>query len=399
MQLSLPGAPHLTYCTNIHAGESWADVRSSLGEFLPAVKSAMTPDKPLAVGLRLSAQAARTLADPAALAEFKEFMSCGGYYVISINAFPYGTFHGVPVKDGVYAPDWRSPERLRYTNQVGDLLAAMAPIGIETSISTVPGAFRAAIGSTADIERMVENLVRCAAHLYELNQTKGRSIILAVEPEPACFLETTQELVDFFGTHVFSEAARKLFAGITGVAPRRAAELLREHIGICYDVCHSAVAFEDPEVSLAALEAADIRVAKIQLSAALKLKPVTASTAQHLRKFDDGIYLHQTVQSDHGRKVSFTDLPDALAALETGAVEGEWRVHCHVPLFTDSFADLQSTQDELRVVLGLCRRKPITLQLEVETYTWNILPPELRRGGLADSIIRELAWVQRELSA
>ena len=34
------GQVHLTYCTNIHAGESWSDIRASLDGHVPAIKAA-----------------------------------------------------------------------------------------------------------------------------------------------------------------------------------------------------------------------------------------------------------------------------------------------------------------------------------------------------------------------
>lgn len=399
MQLRLPGAPHLTYCTNIHAGESWPQVRASLADYLPYVKRRICPDRDLAVGLRLSARAAYALKAPDTLEEFKRFLDEGNFYVLTVNAFPFGDFHGVRVKEAVYAPDWRTPERLHYTTLVADILADLAPVGLETSISTVPGAFRTDVAGTACIDAIVDGLVRCAAHLYELTATKGRSIVLAIEPEPACFLETTQELIDFFEAHLLAPPARQLFARLTGVSPHMAERLLRQHVGICYDVCHSAVAFENPEDVLGKLLDAGIRVAKIQLSSALKLPRVNAESAVSLRMFDDGVYLHQTVQTDQGRIVRFTDLPDALAALEQGDAAGEWRVHCHVPLFADCSAPLHSTREELRSVLDLCRRRAVAAHLEVETYTWNVLPSPLRGQSLADDIVRELAWVRQELAA
>ena len=45
---------HLTYCTNIHAGESWPEVRASLRRNLPAIKAAVAPDRPLGVGLSVA---------------------------------------------------------------------------------------------------------------------------------------------------------------------------------------------------------------------------------------------------------------------------------------------------------------------------------------------------------
>lgn len=399
MQLSLPGRPHLTYCTNIHAGESWAEIRTALAQHLPRVKSEISADSPMGVGLRLSAAAASDLADPATLAEFRCFLSDGGFYVFTINAFPYGSFHGERVKERVYAPDWRTPERLRFTNQVADLLSELAPDGMAVSISTVPGAFKAEVEGQGDIARISEGYVRAAAHLHGIFQATGRTIVLAIEPEPACFLETTEEAVRFFHDHLFSGAGCRLFSHLTGSPAAEAERALRRHIGLCFDVCHSAVAFEETVPTLEAVRASGIAIAKLQLSAALR----TAGDASHverlLRRFDDGIYLHQTVQRRDGEITRHTDLPDAFMAARRGEAGGEWRVHCHVPVFLDQYEDLGSTQQNLREALALCRTQAISPHLEVETYTWNVLPDALKSAEVVGDIVRELRWVRTELGA
>ncbi len=399
MQLALPGHPHLTYCTNIHAGESWAEIRAALGRHLPDVKARVSSERPMGVGLRLSAVAARELSEPAALSEFKRFLADGGFYVFTINAFPYGSFHGERVKERVYAPDWRTPERLAFTNLVADLLSDLAPHGMTASISTVPGAFRAEAASRIDVERIAEGFVCAAAHLHGIFRDTGRTIVLAIEPEPACILETTEEAIRFFQDHLFASGACALFSRLAGVPASAAEASLRRHIGLCFDVCHSAVAFEDAEPTLRAIRAAGIAVAKLQLSAALSATGAASRFERLLGRFDDGIYLHQTVERRDGRITRHTDLPDAFRAARRGDAGGEWRVHCHVPVFLDRYEELASTQETLREVLALCRVEEVSPHLEVETYTWNVLPEGLKSTDMAGDIVRELQWVRMELGA
>lgn len=396
MQLALPGQPHLTYCTNIHAGESWSEIKEKLAEHLPAIKARVSPTGAMGLGLRLSALAASELSEPAVLAEFKRFLADHNIYVVTVNAFPYGVFHNARVKEKVYEPDWRAPERLAFTSLVADVLAELAPVGLETSISTVPGAFRSAV-APADIAVMTEAFVRAAAHLHDLVTTRGRTIVLALEPEPACFLETTDDAVRFFEQHLFSMPARTLFMSLTGTSALLAEAALRRHLGLCMDVCHAAVAFEDMAESVARVRAAGIRIAKVQLSSAIKIPDVAAGDESELIAFDDGIYLHQTVERRDGKLNRHVDLPDALAALRRGEAGGEWRVHCHVPIFLESFGPLGSTQDTLRDLLSLCREGAVSPHLEVETYTWNVLPSALREVDVANAIARELEWVRAEL--
>lgn len=399
MQLSLPGAPHLTYCTNIHAGESWAEIEAALTAALPRIKEEISPKRAMGIGLRLSGQAAAELSDSATRARFKTFLADGGFYVFTVNAFPYGSFHGMRVKERVYEPDWRSPERLRFTNEVADILAEIAPEGIAPSISTVPGAFRANVATLADVARIVEGFVQAAAHLDCLLRSNGRTIVLAIEPEPACFLETTDEAVRFFKEHLFAPAARGLFARLTGTPVAKAEAALRRHLGLCFDVCHSAVAFEETTAALESVRRAGIGVAKLQLSAALSATGEPAQFENLLGRFDDGIYLHQTIQRRDGAITRHTDLADAFEALRRGEAGGEWRVHCHVPVFLERFDALGSTQKNLREALALCRSREISPHLEIETYTWSVLPDGLRSSEIVGDIVRELAWVRAELGA
>ena len=171
MQLVLPGQPHLTYCTNFHRGETWPEVKAVLASNLPPIKQRISPDRAMGVGLRLSAIAARELSDPMLLERFKEFLADGDFYVFTINAFPYGPFHGLPVKKQVYEPDWRRAERLAYTT----LVAELVPQGIEGSVSTIPGAFKPGISSPVEVVQIAEAVVRCAAHLHDLAASKGRT--------------------------------------------------------------------------------------------------------------------------------------------------------------------------------------------------------------------------------
>jgi sugar phosphate isomerase/epimerase len=399
MQLDLPGRPHLTYCTNIHAGESWEEIADALRSHVPEVKRRVSPEAPMGIGLRLSGVAAERLADPQALAQLQDFLQAHGLYVFTINAFPYGPFHGVRVKEGVYEPDWRDAERLRFTDLTAAILATLLPEGMEGSVSTVPGAFRPRIKNAADIACMADAMARHAAHLHALEQETGKTIVLALEPEPWCFIESTDEAIAFFQTHLFGRETIARFSQQTGLLHADAEAALRRHLGLCFDVCHAAVGFEDIAESLDRIEAAGIRIAKLQLSCALRLAPVAANAEALLGAFDDGIYLHQTVASDGGGLTRFLDLPEAFAALRRGQAGEEWRVHCHVPVFCASYGTLQSTQDVLGKLLGICRARSVAPHLEVETYTWGVLPDGLRNGDLSGDIARELTWVRSQLDA
>ncbi len=394
--MRLPGGlGQLTYCQNIHPAETWPQARAALEGPARAVKAALSPDAPMAVGLRLSARAAADLADPAARADLKALLAREDFRAITVNGFPYGPFHGVAVKEAVYEPDWRDPARLAYTCALADLMADIGPAGEMLSLSTVPGGFKPrCAGAEAGI---AEALLRAAAHCVALRQRTGAEVALAIEPEPCCLLETIAESAAFFDRWLFSDAAARRLAALSGLATGEAAAALPRHLGLCYDVCHAAVEFEDPADSIAALRAAGVPVHKLQLSAALRLPRVDAASRAALAAFDEPTYLHQVVSRRDGRLTRLHDLPLALA--RGAAADGEeWRVHFHVPLFVADAGAFATTQDFLAEILALHAQAPIAPHLEVETYTWDVLPPHLRAGAVEDAVAREMAWVLERLA-
>jgi sugar phosphate isomerase/epimerase len=401
---SAAGPLHLTYCTNIHAGETWDEVRAVVASHVVAVKARVSPDAPFGVGLRLSAAAAQALAEPAALAAFRAELRAAGLYVFTINGFPYGAFSGAAVKERVYRPDWLEDERLEYSNRLADLLAALlddAPADVEGSVSTVPGCFEER-GALRDAgPRVAERLRAHAAHLVALRARTGRVVTLALEPEPHCLLETTADAATFFRDHVFSAESIAAFAEETGLDARASEEALRRHLGVCLDACHAAVEFETPDEALDRLAAAGVRVLKVQVSAGLRVASADADARAALEPFAEGVYLHQVV-ARHGAHLRRTlDLPEALAeAARVAAPSGdEWRVHFHVPLFQERLGPFENTQAFLRPLLARLGRENICRHLEVETYTWDVLPEAFRGEPVDEAIARELAWARAGLLA
>ena len=390
-----PELGHLTYCTNIHAGEEWPDVRDSLRQHLPTVKAAFAPNAPMGVGLRLAAAAAETLQRPEAMDELRSLLREMDCYVFTLNGFPYGTFHGQPVKEGAYRPDWADPLRLHYTNRLATLLSQLLPDSLEGTVSTVPGTFRP--WASGRIDEIVGNLIRHAAHLIELRAQTGKVISLTLEPEPHCLLETVAEAVAFFEEHLFAPTAELRLSALTGLARADAAEALRRHLGLCYDVCHAAVEFEDPGDSIRSLQAAGIAIGKVQLSSALKIPRIDPEAVALIKPFDEPVYLHQVVARHGSSLTRYVDLPDALENVTRTPDGTEWRVHFHVPVFLEELEEFSTTQDFLREVLAIHRAAPISQHLEVETYTWDVLPGALRSSSLGAAIARELNWAKAAL--
>jgi sugar phosphate isomerase/epimerase len=394
------GLGHLSYCTNIHAAEHWPDVERGLRQHLPRIKAEVSPDAPMGVGIRIAASAARSLEQPQAMEQLRELLG-EDFYIFTVNGFPYGTFHGQRVKEGAYAPDWTQPERLAYTNRLASQLAGLLPEGVEGSVSTVPCTYKPWLRDAADAgakrSRIVEHLIQHAAHLVTIRERTGKAIMLTLEPEPFCLLETIEETIAFFQESLLGADAAARLAALTRRSAVHCEEDLRRHLGVCYDVCHAAVEFEDPRGSIEALRAAGIAIGKLQLSSALKLEVATRDTARALEPFNEPVYLHQTIERRDGRLTRFEDLDDAFASLATSQ-GGEWRSHFHVPIFLEKMEHFSTTQDFLREILALHRARPISQHLEVETYTWDVLPAAYRSLDLSSAIARELGWVRERLA-
>ncbi len=398
--MRLPQNPllHLTYCQNIHPGESWAENYAALSQKAVAVKNTLHAEGPFGLGLRLSATAAAELAAPGALAEGAALFAAQNLYPFSINGFPYGRFHKGPVKENVYAPDWRTSERLSYTLQLAEVLAHWLPSGEEGSISTVPGSFAPWIKSREDELSMARNLGAAAAGLARIEAQTGRRIHLGLEPEPDCFVETTAQTLAFFADALPAGAVPVLREQLQ-VGPEAALALLHRHVGVCFDTCHVALQYEDLTASLRAYRSAGVLLSKIQLSAALRA-PATPEAIEALKAFLEPTYLHQVkARGPHGSRKAWTDLPAGLAALPAETDLEELRVHFHVPLFVAPRAPLASTADSLdlpfwkEVLAGACPH------LEIETYTFDVLPPEVHPGDIVESIAAEYRWVLSQLEA
>jgi sugar phosphate isomerase/epimerase len=394
------GAGHLTYSMLVHPGDSWEEVWSSLRTYVPKVKERVSPDEPFGVCLRLSAAAATTLAaDAQARAQLREFLDAGDLYVYTVNAFPYGPFKGQRVKEQVYEPDWRSAERVRYTLDVAGILAEIAPDGVDPSIQTAPLGFKPNVTGPEVVAAYTANVLGVAAELVALERRTGRTVTLAIEPEPYCFLETTDETVAYFGEHLYSGKAARTLGKLAGIPISEAHVALRRHLGIVFDTCHLALEYEDMGESLGKLVDAGIPIFKLQEAAALKVPDVTPEAVELLTRFADTVYLTQTLERRDGAITRYLNLEDALAALAADPGPREWRVHFHVPVFLEDLGPFTTTRDAIVDALAVHRRQALSAQLEIETYTWDVLPEELKRGDIVDYVCRELEWVRSVLAA
>jgi sugar phosphate isomerase/epimerase len=366
----------VTYCGNVHPAEDLPEWLDSVAEYhAPIAVRSRARGQPMGIGAWWSASTAATLAaDARARERVRSALSRAGLEIWTLNVFPHGGFHAARVKEAVYVPDWAAEARVRYTLDAARAVAELAPAGAVVPLSTLPLGY-----GTLDSAAAGANLVRVAAAFKEIEARTGVCCVLALEAEPFCVLDSGAEAL---------AALLELFEGCGG---REAEAALRRYCGLCLDLCHSAVVGEDPLSILAAARTAGVQVAKVQVSACLELRE--GGGIDRLLAFDEPRYLHQTVAASGARAL---DLGEVAARREEFMRGGRVRSHFHVPVFWDAVGVLGSTRAEVeRFLAGLMPPLPL---LEVETYTWSVLPDDfLASGDLAAGIAQELAFVHDRL--
>ena len=392
------GLGHLTYSTLVHAGDTWEEMGASVRGFVPVVRSRLAPGRPFGVSLRLSADSVATLwADTGEREKFAAFLAEESLYVYTVNAFPYGPFKNRIVKEQVYEPDWAAEERVVYTTRVADLLAELSPPEVEPSIQTAPLAFQGNVAGDDYVATLTTNVLRVVAHLARLEARTGRRVKLALEPEPACYLETTDDTVAYFREHLYTAAAARQLAALSGLPVAEAHVAIRRYLGLVFDIGHQSVGFEDIPASLEKLVAEGIPIYKLQAAAALWIPEVTSETVAELERYAGTIYLSQTAERRDGRITRFLNIEDAVAAWRADPGPREWRTHFHVPVFLDDLGPFRTTRFAVEQALAVHRATPLSTHLEIETYTWDVLPEHLKQGDITDYVVRELEFVRDQL--
>ncbi len=392
----IPGSI-LGYCTNVHAGASFAQMKANLEHYALPIKRRVSPDRPMGVGLWFSADAMQEVISQNLAADFRDWLSGHGLLPYTFNGFPFDDFHQPIVKEQVYLPHWADEDRYQYTLGLAAILADLLPDespdgdAVEGSISTLPLGWPASFcGSPeaypAQARRAADQLLRLVHTLARIELDTGKHLHVDLEPEPGCLLETSEGLVQFFEQY--------LLGGPDDVS-------VLAYLRVCHDVCHASVMFEDQAEALANYRQAGIKVGKAQLSSALRIPfddmdDATRGAAwKQLQGFCEDRYLHQTsIRTDDGRVNSYVDLPLAMAdPAHAAQPRGEWRVHFHVPIYLDTLGPLQTTRADIGHYLSAIQPGDETHHFEVETYAWDVLPESMRTDDLAAGIALELESV------
>lgn len=382
-----PSSTTIGYCTNVHAGVDLASICRNLDEFAIPARDASVSDE-LGVGLWIPAHAAGELTSD--VDSFKKFLDERRLRAFTINGFPYDNFHQPVVKRAVYLPEWWQPKRLEYTLQLADILVKLLPDGETTgSISTLPIAWSDKNATADNLAQAGANLRELATKLQSLEEKTGKRIIVAIEPEPGCVLDTTQDVVNWFEKE------------LPEIQHRR-------YLGVCHDICHSAVMMESQQEVLSRLVKAGVMIGKVQVSNAIIADWLSMAVGRQreaiaqLSEFAEDRYLHQTgrLKADGSFELA-EDLPELLRSANSedkpACGDRRWIVHFHVPIFLEHFGHLRTSQDdtlECLRFLNQSRAAEFTGHLEIETYAWTVLPHSMRRRGLSEDIAREIFWLR-----
>ncbi|MBD2339543.1 metabolite traffic protein EboE [Calothrix sp. FACHB-156] len=397
---------HLTYCSNIHPGESWEEVFANLKKYIPELKSRLSPEAAFGIGLRLADTAAKELLVGENLAHFQAWLTQNNLYVFTLNGFPYGGFHRQVVKDQVYAPDWSNQERVEYTLNLANILSTLLPEGLDGGISTLPLSYKPWWLDKEEKKEIVFktsclNIAAVVAEMIRIQQATGKLLHIDLEPEPDGLIENTSEVIEFYQNWLLPIAGNYLSEQLD-IEHSLAESKLLDHVRICYDTCHFSVEYEQPESVFASLASAGIKIGKMQISAAIQVKippeiEQRSLIVERLQPFAESTYLHQVIERRaDGKLHHYPDLMTALPQLQQSLAE-EWRTHFHVPIFIRDYQILQSTQDDIVTILHLLQKNNACQHLEIETYTWDVLPPEMKID-LLTSIQREYEWVLKNFS-
>ena len=383
----------------MHPADDWPQLWDSLQRYLPQVKQRISPHAPFGVCIRLShLTAAELSAKKTEREKLKAFLQDQDLYVYTANAFVYGVFKNTQIKEQVYEPDWRTNERRAYTIQVADILADICPAWATPSIQTAPLGFKPRVTGPDVVAAFTDNVLQVVAHLVTLEQRTGTLLTLGLEPEPRCYLETTDETIAYFQDYLYTGTAAQRIATLAQVPMDTAIAALRRHLGVTFDIGHQAVGFEDIPVSLQKLVDAGIPIVKLQEAASMYIGEVTDEKIAALQRFTKTIYLSQTAECRGDHLEHYLNLEDAMAGWATDKTPRQWRTHFHVPVFLEDLGPLKSTRFALEQALAMHKKTPLSRHLEIETYTWDVLPDHLKTGDIVEYVCRELEWVKGQLA-
>ena len=374
------------YCSNVHAGSNLDETIGNLKKYTLKVKQIVSPLEPMGVGLWLSAKSAHAINSENRLSEFKGFLDESGLVPFTFNGFPYGDFHAPVVKHKVYQPDWSDRQRFDYTIELANILSHLTDEGAHASISTLPLGWLQTSRNDWPYGQAAQQLLELVESLRGLEEETGRYITVALEPEPGCLLDTAKDVVSFFNNYLLGKGSD---------------ETVLRYLGVCHDICHTAVMFDGQRETIKAYADAGIKIFKVHVSSAIEVDfaglpaESKAIALKQLQSFHEPKYLHQTCIRKGNQTLFYEDLVNAIEAEETSFV---WRSHFHVPIYLDTMDLLRATGNDIIEGMGAIKDHCDCNAFEIETYAWGVLPQQLQTGNLAEGIAAELKWFEETFS-
>jgi len=382
------------YCSNVHAGESAQLVEENIERYTAPLCQQRALSS-MQHGLWLSQQACiEYLSDSIKLESLRQRLNKHHLSVVTLNAFPVGNFHAERVKESVYRPHWGEKGRLTYTLMTAEILASILPADQTFgTLSSLPLGY-AKDWTDENQAQSLHFLCDAVIGLAKLEATSGKHIQLCLEMEPGCVLQETSDIITLFQQ-----------LPLVGECYNVTTEQIHRYLGVCFDVCHQAVMYENIENALCSIIDAGITIGKIQISSALRVnQPHQTQAKKWLSKFAESRYLHQTTGISQQRERLFSDdlelalVDDTLSQLE------EWRVHFHVPVHVSTLGEkwIATTSADINSVISFLAKHPeCHPHLELETYSWGVLPKQHRPKNdeeLIKGMQDELAFIEKLLN-
>jgi hypothetical protein len=372
---------NLSYCLNaFDFSGDWKMSLNRVDSIFSKVreKSLISSKEMLGLGFWTSSNFLKLMQCDENIGYLQKFLKSRNYFISTVNAFPYGVFHNQPVKDKVYLPNWLNEKRVEFTIKAAVFLQKFLPENGIGSISTLPGAYKLHIKSSDHkiMKQIADNLEKVAESLAYIYEATGKKIRLGVEMEPDCIWETPEEFVGFYNNYL------------------SAFKYAPEYIGVCYDTCHQELIESTPGAGLRIFLNNDIPIVKIQLSAALEIQNI--EFFKNIKNFDEHVYLHQTrIFNNHGEiSEKFIDIPCLKTMSEEDAI---LKCHFHLPIFWDEKGKFfASARKELLKTLDFLKKNPnICQDIEIETYTYNVLPDCINNNDITSAVVNEYKWVMK----
>jgi hypothetical protein len=382
----------LSYCTNIHFGESWEEVFYILKFHSRKLRNAFLKMDQFGIGLRLSNSSIINLSKSSFFFDFLFWLKINNFYIKSVNGFPYSFFGSNYIKDNVYLPDWSNFKRYIYSRRIIILFSNFLNKNNFGGISTLPLSYKYFFCNYSYNNLYIKSIKYLYSLLILLNDIYVNNKIfihLDIEPEPDCVVSNTLDYINFFKKWLLDRI-------ILYFLKKKIHMFILNYFRICFDICHSSVEFESICQSFNSIFLFNIKFGKFQISSSLKIDKMNFYNSYVFSYLPETPYIHQVYgKTFYDNIITYKDISLAHILLYKKKIV-EYRIHYHVPIFFDKYEIFESTQQYIIEFFKLLKKRNAFYIFEIETYTFDILPCYLKLNILY-SLKREYDWVIKNL--